>query len=220
MRFVSLSLAACLLLLFAPEFVCSQSGQQNNQVISGDMAEVLATFATKCHVPMLLELAEPVPKQIEASISNCDSTRFLSSVLTHHPDQSFEVKGRVLHVFDKNLQKEKNNFLNWKFDKFTLPENVAEFENILGAKLEAKREGVNTKGGVINGLYPDDLAKRTLPSNTYIHKTTREILLDVENIDGSFMTSVIFPKDKRLSSADVSRAFSRWQWTSILPERQ
>jgi hypothetical protein len=187
-------------------------------VLSGNVEQVVSEFATRCHIPVLAEVAEPLPTDLRIELSACDSARFFNDIVRKNPSYSFRLHGRAVHFFDRKLMLEHQNFLNWKFKEFVLPKNVAEFKNVLTSRLGGKRRGVESKGGLVHGLYPLDLSSRSLPPNRYVDKTAREILLSVEDLDGTLLAVVVFPKRKGLTDRDLDAAFSRWQWRSVAGE--
>jgi hypothetical protein len=182
-----------------------------------DMVHVLTHFAHTCKVPMLIEVAEPFETDVEVPPLSCDITRFLTAITTKHPSYSFAAHGRAVHFYKRALVAEKNDFLNWKFQNFVLPRNVAEFKNVLAARLGGR--GRNAfGGGLVVGLLPNDLLKRPLPNKQYVSSSARDILLDVQDMDGSFYNVVVFPKQRHLDDSDIQKAFASWQWRSIIAD--
>jgi len=203
------------LLLGFGTFAQESTPDANTFAASGDLERVLTAFAIRCRVPMLIEIAEPVARGLHAEATSCELQPFLNQVIGTNPNYAFDIHGRAVHVYDRTVVQEKNNFLNWKLKEFKVQKNVAEFENILIARLWALRSGTNSSGMLIHGIYPTDLSKRSLPSRVYSNSTAREILLDVEDLDGTFLSVIVFPKRQELVTSDLDAVFASWQWRSM-----
>ncbi|HET7890438.1 MAG TPA: hypothetical protein VFL34_02895 [Candidatus Sulfotelmatobacter sp.] len=183
------------------------------QSISSNLAEALAEVAWRSHLPLIAELAQPLPR-IEIPEGTYVVKDLVQGIIRQSPAYRWESDGRAIHVYDTKLRGARFNFLNLKFERFIMPPNVSEFE-LTFPTLESGRLQGMLGGSAISGFGDPSLQEYSLPPATLENLTGREILVRVANESPTFLTVIVFPSEnptKRQMEQDINQ---NWFWQSL-----
>lgn len=73
--------------------------------ISADLANALARVAWLSHLPMVAELAQPLPK-IEITHGTYIAKDLLQEIARQAPEYQWEAEGKVIHFYNSKLTRE------------------------------------------------------------------------------------------------------------------
>ncbi len=212
------AILATFCVLLAPQL---SNATQHHGAITGDLAEALGAIAVQMRVPIVAELALPLPSDINVPDGDETAEKLLSSVIAASPGYSWKWEGRVAHVYNRRLLTAPSNFLNLHMESFLLPSNVAEFSVTLRNALWqcSIRRGVADHrrcpvqvGFVIAGLWPTALEPLRLTMKRIGATSARQVTLKVANESGQFYSIVVFPRSNARTPQDAEFAFSHWAW--------
>ncbi len=183
------------------------------QPISSDLAETLAQAAWRAHLPMIAELAQPLPR-IEVSEGTYVVKDLMQGIIRQAPEYKWESDGKIIHVYNTKLREARFNFLNLKFARFITPPNVSEFELTFPTLENGLLQG--TSGGTaISGFGDPSLEKDRLQPAVLENVTGRQILSRVANESPSFLTIIVFPNDNP-TEKQMKRDMNRnWFWQAL-----
>ncbi len=203
------------LLLGACIPACSQSGLQRQipyGPIPADLANALAQMARSSHVPIVAELAQPLP-MVPMAEGTPVSENSLNELVKQAPGYEWEMDGRVVHFYNKKLRVAPFNFLNLRFSRFTVPPNLSELKLWFPGRAIGLLEGFTAEGGAISGFGDAELEKQKLERTTLENITPLEVLLHVANQSPSFYAIIVFPNPAP-SRRQVEQQV-HWFWGSL-----
>lgn len=198
---------------------CAQGGPLDTEVrhqpISADLANALAQVAWISHLPMIAELAQPLPK-IQIAGGSHDPKFLLREIARQAPEYEWHASGKAILFYNKGLREAKFNFLNLRFPRFSMPANLSDLkltfpEREYGLLLQ----GYSGGGIVVTGFGDALLAKDPLQPATLENATGREILLRAANENPTFFTVIVFPNaepTKKQMERDINR---NWFWEAL-----
>jgi len=206
----------------------AQSGPAGTRVhhgvIQGDLAEALGAVAVQSQIPILAELALPLPHDFHIAEGEDSAEHLLNLLVAASPNYSWEWDGRVAHFYNRHLVTAPADFLNLRFESFVLTGSVARLSAVLRNAIWACHFGIRpagqrtcsiAEGGVIGGIWPSDLQRLRLAPRELRKTSARKVLLDAENESGQFFTMVVFPRENAITAQDAEFAFSHWAWHSL-----
>jgi hypothetical protein len=182
--------------------------------ISADLADTLARVAWLSKLPMIAELAQPLPK-IEIASGTYVLKDLLQGLVGQAPDYQWEIKGKVIHFYSRKLKEAKFNFLNLRFFHFAMPSNLSELKLTLPQHENALLQGSADTGILITGFRDLALAKDQLEPAIFENISGREVLLQAANERPTFFTIVVFPNSdptKKEMERDINR---NWFWQAL-----
>jgi hypothetical protein len=198
--------------LFGGALSSSQDQPIQYGPIPGDLANALAEMARASRVPIIAELARPLP-HITMTNGAKVSDDSLNQLLAQAPGYEWKREGKTIHFYNKQLRAARFNFLNLRIPRFTVPINLSELKLSFPGRAIGLLEGFTAEGGVVIGPGDTELAKEKLQQVTLENKTGLEILLHVANESPTFYTIMVFPKSiptKKQAELNVS-----WFWGSL-----
>ena len=209
---------ATLIILLTPQLV---PATQHHRRITGDLAEALGAVAVEMQVPIVGELALPLPSGINLPEGSGTAEHLLDSIVATSPGYSWKWEGRVAHVYNRRLLTASANFLNLQLESFVLPQNVAELyvtlHNALWQCGIPKRIANDRRcrvplGFVLGGLWPSALEPlRLTPRNKGV-MSARRVMLEAAAENGQFYSIVVFPHATARTPEDAEFAFYHWAW--------
>lgn len=213
---LSAPIFSVLLVAVACLFGGAQSRSQYQPIqygpIPGDLANALAEMARASRVPIVAELAQPLP-HITMTNGARVSDDSLNQLLKQAPGYEWKREGKTIHFYNRELRGASFNFLNLRIHRFTVPINLSELKLSFPGRAIGLLEGFTAEGGVAIGPGDTELAKEKLQQVTLENKTGLEILLRVANESPTFYTIVVFPNStptKKQAERNV-----RWFWGSL-----
>ena len=186
--------------------------------VSGNLPELLRFVAQHYRVPVVAELALPLPEHLRIRPGTNSATEVLQELLKSAPDYQFEVIGRnVVHFYRSDITEAPQDFLNLRFRQFTMPPNVSDLKVFLRAKVYALRKGLQGIGVVTSGFGEPELAGDTLPHLEMKDVSGREILLRAAEESPTFYTVLVFLDKHANTEASMNYASQHWFWGSARP---
>ena len=185
-----------------------------HQAKSGDLVDLLTFVATQFHVPVIGELAQPLPKNLNIPPGTHTARELFDLIFKKANRNTWDAAGNVAHVYDKSLLKSPKNFLNARLKSFQMPGSVGELERSLPAVLP-DINGVMHEGIATTGLTDPYLSKITLPSKTVHNVTAREILFQAAQASSNFYSIIVFPNARPRTQADYDSAYGNWLWRAL-----
>lgn len=186
--------------------------------IDASLNKTLQQIAETYRVPMVVELANPLPRAKLPS-ATITAREALNAIVKRYPQYDWKLQDSVIHFYDQTLKGERGNFLNWRLKSFTISGTIADVDLRLKSEINKVRKGITSEGGLFVGILPADLEKGPLPTVVLKDVTAREVLFKLGDIAPRFFTAVIFPRSGSLTPADIDEAFANWQWSGIRSER-
>ncbi|MGH9498509.1 MAG: hypothetical protein ACRD3L_05155 [Terriglobales bacterium] len=200
--------------LRAQEVTPLQRPIQHNGV-SNDLANVLAQLARWIQMPMIAELAQPLPT-VQLAEGNHTAEYLLTEITHQAPGYTFAVEGLVIHFYEKRLVLAKLNFLNLTFQQFEMPQNVSALKYKLPGLATALLQTEKHRGGVVfTGFGDTDLAKDTLEAGTLTNVSGREVLLRAAAESPQFFTIIVFSSNAPKTKQEARQATVNWFWQSL-----
>lgn len=207
------------LALVTARALCAAQSDRLNAVIkwestSADLASTLANVAWQSHLPMIAELAQPLPK-IEVAEGTYVVKDLLQGIARQAPEYQWRAEGGAIHFYDRELAGAKFNFLNLRFSHFAMPNNVSELKLILASKEFGLLRGYSGSGFMITGFGDALLQKNPLRPAALENVTGREILFRAANESPTFFTVIVFPNvdpTRKQMERDMNR---NWFWQSL-----
>jgi hypothetical protein len=179
-----------------------------------DLANTLAKIAWLSHLPMVAEVAQPLPNIVvpEGLYVVKD---LLEIVARQAPGYQWDAEGRIVHFYNQRLRNAKYNFLGIKFQRFIMPPNVSELKLTFPTLENALLEGLPSDGYFISGFGDAALEKARLAPATLTDVTGREVLLRTAKESPTFFTIIVFPNSdptKKQMELDMNR---NWFWQPL-----
>jgi hypothetical protein len=181
--------------------------------ISGDLANALAKFAWESKVPVIAELAQPLPK-IQVAAGTHSVQYLLRELERQAPGYRFELNGKAVHFYNQALKRAKFNFLGLRFPRYLMPPNLSELKLTFPGLAIGLLSGRASGGYTIFGFGDAEFAKERLRKTTLENITGREILLRVANEAPTFFSIVVFP-DTHPTKKQAEYVGMNWFWQSF-----
>jgi hypothetical protein len=184
------------------------------QSTSSDLANTLAQVAWLSQLPMIAELAQPLPK-IEIAEGTYVVKDLLQAVARQAPGYEWQPEGKVIHFYGRQLKDAKFNFLNLTFPRFVIPGNLSELKLTFPTLEYGLLQGLSGGGMIIDGFEDVTLEKNSLRPATIENVTGREILIRATNESPTFFTVIVFPNGdptKKQMELDMNR---NWFWQAL-----
>lgn len=185
--------------------------------LSGDLANVLAQVAHSGHIPFVAELAQPLPK-IKVPEGSHTGRDLLDLIAQQAPGYTWELKGSVVHFYNRRLSHAKFNFLNLRFRQFYMRKNVSDLKLWLPNLEVGLLNGKDTSGAAISGFGNPELEKNTLQPEGLVNVTGREILFRAATESPTFFTVIVFPSDAPKTKREAEQTTLNWFWRSLNEE--
>jgi TonB family protein len=194
---------------------------QHHGAITGDLAEALGAIAVQMRVPIVAELALPLPNGFNVPDGDETAEKLLNSIIAASPGYSWKWVGRIAHIYNRRLLTAPSNFLNFDLESLLLPSNVAEFsvtvrnalwQCSIPKRIADHRQCPAPIGGVIGGLWPTALEPLRLTPKRIGATSARQVMLEVANDSGRFYSIVVFPRPNARTPQDAEFAFYHWAW--------
>lgn len=182
--------------------------------LSGDLANVVAQVAHSGRIPMIVELAQPLP-QIKIPGGSHTGRHLLELIAQQAPGYTWEVKGTVVHFYNRRLSQAKFNFLNLKFRQFYMPRNVSELKYELPTLVGGLLHGYDGLGGAFSGFGNTELEKDRLQPAGLVSVTGREILFRAATESPTFFTVIVFPSAAPKTIKEAEQTTLNWFWQSF-----
>ncbi|HEY6338113.1 MAG TPA: hypothetical protein VIW68_06435 [Candidatus Sulfotelmatobacter sp.] len=183
--------------------------------ISADLANTLAQVAWLSHLPMVAELAQPLPR-IEIAESTYIAKDLLQEIIRQAPLYQWEAEGKVIHFYNTKLKEAKFNFLNLQFPRFVTPSNLSELKLTFPTREYGLLHEAYSGGGIVITGFGDAMLEKDLLRSVTLEKVTgREILLRVASESPTFFTVIVFPNadpTKQQMERDINL---NWFWQSL-----
>lgn len=216
------ALLAGFALVAACPSVCAQTAPLGRIVrhdaISADLANALAQVAWRSQMPIIAELAQPLPKVDLAEGS--DSVEYLlQAVARQAPGYQWEAEGRAVHFYNAKVEGANFNFLNLTFPRFAMPGNLSELKLTFAAREYGLMQGYSD-GGIATTGFGDAILEGNLLQHTVFENITgREILLRAADESPTFFTAIVFPNADP-TKTQVMRDMNRnWFWLPLRAQR-
>jgi hypothetical protein len=185
---------------------------------SADLVNVLAQVAWLSQLPIIAELAQPLPK-VQIAEGSHSVEYLLQTIAQQSPGHQWEAEGKAVHFYNEKLKGAKSNFLNLTFPRFTMPGNISELKLTFAAREYGLMQG-HSGGGIVTTGFGDAVLEKDLLQHTVLENITgREILLRATNESPTFFTAIIFPNaapTKRQMELDMNR---NWFWQALKGQR-
>lgn len=185
--------------------------------LSGDLANIVARVAHSGRIPMIVELAQPLPK-IKIPGGSHTRRHLLELIAQQVPGYAWEVKGTVVHFYNRRLSQAKFNFLNLKFRQFSMSRNVSDLQLWFPTLEVALLNGRETSGAAISGFPNAELEKNRLQSEGLVNVTGREILFRAATESPTFFTVIVFPSAAPRTRKEAEQTTLNWFWWSFNEE--
>lgn len=180
--------------------------------IPTDLANALAQMARSSHVPIIAELAQPLPK-IPIAEGTPVSENSLNELVRQAPGYEWKVDSGVVHFYNKKLRAAPLNFLNLRFPRFTVPSNLSELKLWFPGRAIGLLEGFTAEGGAISGFGDAALEKEKLDRATLENMTPLQILLQIAHERPTFYTIIVFPNAAPTRKEAEQQV--HWFWGSL-----
>jgi hypothetical protein len=202
--------------------VCAQDAPYGRSVqhgpISEDLPNALAQVASLSNVPMIAELAQPLP-EVQVAAGTGDVGYLLREIARQAPEYDWEAVGKVLHFYNKKLRRAKFNFLNLRFARFSMPANVSELKLTFPTREFGLLLQGYSGGGIATTGFGDVMLEKNLLQPAVLENVTgREILFRAANESPMFSTIIVFPNSDP-TAKQMERDMNRnWFWQALTEE--
>ncbi len=186
--------------------------QQQYGPMPSDLPTALVETARLSHVPLIAELAQPLPN-IHVGEKTLMTPDSLNELVKQAPEYEWKLEGKTLHFYNKKLRTAKFNFLKLRFPRFTIPPTVSQLKLQFPGRAISLLEGISSEGGIVEGFPNKELAKDKLQRTTLDNVTGLDVLFYVANESPTFYTVLVFPSTKP-SKAQAEHQVN-WFWGSL-----
>ena len=201
---------------------CSSANAQDDSLrqalahasLWGNLANVLAQVAHSDRIPMVAELAQPLP-DIKVPGGTHTGRQLLDLIAHQAPGYTWELNGSVVHFYNSQLIQAKVNFLNFQFRQFSMPRNMTEFEYKFPTQIIGLMNGYDGLGGAFEGFYKKELEKDRLRPEGLIKVTGREIFFRAATESPTFFTVIVFPSAAPKTAKEAEQTNLNWYWWSF-----
>ena len=222
-KIMGVSLVVCFFALYVSGQVGATSGTKRGlldvarrvEERKGRLDEILVVVSKEFKLPMIIELAQPMPDDVRVGAGTFTARDLLDKVCEKNSVCRWDLKGQVVLVYDDSVRKAARNFLNWRLEEFKMPGNVADLDLRLRGQLNSIKSGVKGKGGLVQGIRSDELSKLTLSTRILRNTTAREILWNALQESRRFTTIIVFPSRNPTKNDELDLAFRDWRWVAI-----
>lgn len=186
--------------------------------MSTNLADALYQVAWLAHVPLIAELAQPLPS-VEISQGTYIVKDLLQTLARQAPAYEWRSEGKAVHFYNSRLAAAKFNFLNLRFPRFTMPGNLSDLKLTFPTREYALLQGSTGESIIIEGFGDPLLERNTLSAAVLENITGREILFRAANERPTFVSIVVFPNDdptKKQVEVDMNR---NWFWRALSSPR-
>ena len=190
-----------------PERPAPQYGQPPQ-----DLANALVQMARASHVPLIAELALPLP-MIPTSEGVPLDAATLKQLVKQAPGYTWENDGKAIHFYSKKLRNARYNFLHVKFDRFTVPPNLSDLKLWLPGRATGLLQGFSGEGGATTGFGDPQLENKKLQRATLQNVTPLEVLAHIANESPTFYAVIVFPGIT--PTKDQAEKQVSWHWGSL-----
>ena len=185
-----------------------------HESISGDLANALAQIACLSHLPLIAELAQPLPG-IQIAEGSHSAQYLLQEVVRQAPGYQWGVEGKVVDFYSRRLRRARFNFLNLKFPRFPMPPNLSELKLTFPTLELGLLDGVSGGGIAISGFGDAYLRENALQQVSLENVTGREILLRAANQSPTFFSMIVFPNPEPTKTQAKQEVNTNWFWQSF-----
>jgi hypothetical protein len=212
-----MSVASVLFLIVAMSVPLDCSGESRLPVqhgpSSGNLAELLRFVAQNYKVPLIAELANPIPQRVVLDSGQDTLSQVLDKLLTQAPNYTAEiVGGNVVHFYRRDVLDARGNLLTIRIQHFAMPANLSDFKLLLPATISNARQGLPAGGAVISGFPSTEMEKAHLSERVVDNVCGRELLLRAAQETHAFYTIVVFEDPKCTSDHCFDYANQHWFW--------
>lgn len=182
-----------------------------------DLANALMRVAWLSRVPIIAELAQPLPS-VDVSQGTYIVKDLLDGIARQSPGYDWRVEGKAVHFYSKRVKDAKSNFLNLRFPEFTMPSSVSHLKLTFPGREFALFEGSPGGSMIIEGFGDPVLEGDSLQAKRLENVTGREILVRAVDERPTFATVLIFLNDdptKKQVELDMNR---NWFWQALNAE--
>ncbi len=177
-----------------------------------DLANALVQMARASHMPLIAELAWPLP-EIPTAEGKPFSPESLNALVKQAPGYEWKMEGKAVHFYNKKLRQAEFNFLNFKFPRFASPGNLSDLKVQFRGQAIGLLEGYTGAGYATTGFGDPLLQKEKLKQGILENVTPLEVLIHVANESPTFYTVLVFPSEEPTVTEVEKRLV--WQWGSL-----
>jgi hypothetical protein len=208
----------CFILLAAltPTHLWTQAGALDQPIshghLTGDLANVLAQVSYSTKIPIIGELALPLPT-IDIREGSHSGRYLIQAIADQAAGYKWQSQGLAVLFYKQTLEQQKLNPLSLRFPRFVMPENVSKLKYILPSLEGGLLEGPSPKGVLLTGFGDVALEKYSLQAATLENVSGREILVQAARQSPFFSVIVIFDESKLKNKKESANA--EWHWQSF-----
>lgn len=177
-----------------------------------DLANALVQMARASHVPLIAELAWPLPGILSAEGKPLNPDT-LNELVKQAPEYEWRMEGKAVHFYNSKLRHAAFNFLNITIPRFTIPPDLSTLKLWFPSQAEGLLEGYTEQGGMTTGFGDTLLQKEKLQQVTLENVTPLEVLVHVANESPTFYTILVFPSVAPTRNEAEKQVV--WQWGSL-----
>lgn len=171
----------------------------------------LRTLARRAMIPMSMVVVRPVPN-LELPRLIMTPAELLGLIVRTHPTYVWRISGGVLCFSDRRLQKDPQNFLNWKLASFTVGPDVGMDLLVLAQELHQPRRSTSA-GMAIEGMRPmiAGAPKRAVLQDVSARAALHGLLAAAP----TFFSEVSYRSGPPLTHAVAIDALEWWRWVPL-----
>ncbi len=137
----------------------------------------------------------------------------LSELVRQAPEYRWEMRGKVVHFYSYNLRHAPLNFMNLKFQEYSLPPTLSDLKLWFPGQATGLLEGYSGSGGMTTGFGDPLLEKEKLDPTILRNVTPLDVLFYVANETPTFYTLLVFPQSA--PSKKEAEDGVVWRWGSL-----
>ena len=183
--------------------------------IRGNLAEALTQLAYSTKTPTIGELAQPLASiHIPEGVHSPED--LVRELARQAPGYKWESRGKVVLFYQEDLERNRLNILNLKFERFTMPNNVSQLKYALPNMETALLDRTSEKGILLTGFGDTELEKDKLKGEVMEGVDGREILVRAASQNPTFSVILVYPKGTLRTTSESKEV--EWFWQSFRSE--
>jgi hypothetical protein len=184
--------------------------------ISSDLANALAQVSHAVGMPMVAQLAQPLPKIFIAEGTHT-TNYLLEEIIRQAPGYSWELHGQVVLIYSRLLKEAPFNPLTHRFARFSMPDNVSALKYMLPNLAATLLEEEPAKGIIMTGFGDQALEKESLQPSTLENVSGEEVLIRAMEESPTFSVVIVFASAKP-TKGQALKAY--WSWQSLKADQR